>query len=174
MHEASEREDFETALILRDRIRALTNVQKGNLVEYADIGSADFVALSRKNGLICLQVFFIRGGQNCGNVPFFPRQTEDASDSEILEAFLGSFYSTHIPADEIVVSHELENHDFMESALGTRIMTYAKGNKAKIIQMVIENAMASLERKVAMEMSVMNNLKEFQAVFGLKRIPRRI
>ena len=174
MHEASEREDYETALILRDRIRALTNVQKGNLVEYADIGSADFVAVARKNGLICIQVFFIRGGQNCGNVPFFPRQTEDASDSEILEAFLGSFYSTHVPADEIVVSHELENHDFMESALGTRIMTYVKGNKAKIIQMVAENAMASLERKVAMEMSVMNNLKEFQEVFGLKRIPRRI
>lgn len=71
MLEASEKQDYETALVLRDRIRALTNVQQGNLVEYADIKSLDVVALARKGGLICIQVFFIRSGQNCGNAAVF-------------------------------------------------------------------------------------------------------
>lgn len=174
MQEASENQDYETAIVLRDRIKALTNVQQGNLVEYADIKSCDVVAIARKNDLICIQVFFIRSGQNCGNVPFFPKQTEGASDEEVLEAFLGSFYSNHVAPKEIVVSHELENKEFLEEAIGTKINTYQKGNKAKIVQMVVENARASLDRKVALEASVAKNLEEFKEVFNLPRIPQRI
>lgn len=140
MLEASEKQDYETALVLRDRIRALTNVQQGNLVEYADIKSLDVVALARKGGLICIQVFFIRSGQNCGNAPFFPKQAEDATDIEVLEAFLGSFYATHIPPREIAVSQPLENKEFLEKAIGAKINAYSQGNKAKIIQMAVENA----------------------------------
>lgn len=174
MLEASEKQDYETALVLRDRIRALTNVQQGNLVEYADIKSLDVVALARKGGLICIQVFFIRSGQNCGNAPFFPKQAEDATDIEVLEAFLGSFYATHIPPREIAVSQPLENKEFLEKAIGAKINAYSQGNKAKIIQMAVENARASLERKIAMEASVAQNLEEMKEVFNLPRIPRRI
>lgn len=174
MHEASERQDYETALVLRDRIRALTNIQQGNLVEYAAIKSLDVIALARKGDLICIQVFFIRNGQNCGNAPFFPKQTQDAGDVEVLEAFLGSFYSNHIPPKEIVVSHQLENGEFLEEAIGAAIHTSSKGNKAKILKMAEENARASLERKIALEASVTHNLEEFKRVFELPRIPQRI
>lgn len=174
MHEASERQDYETALVLRDRICALTNIQQGNLVEYAAIKSLDVIALARKGDLICIQVFFIRNGQNCGNAPFFPKQTQDAGDVEVLEAFLGSFYSNHIPPKEIVVSHQLENGEFLEEAIGAAIHTSSKGNKAKILKMAEENARASLERKIALEASVTHNLEEFKRVFELPRIPQRI
>ena len=174
MQEASDNMDYETALVLRDRIRALTSVQQGNNVEYADIKSVDMVALARKGELVCIQVFFIRSGQNCGNAPYFPRQTEGASDEEILEAFLGSFYTTHIPPKEIVVSHQLENCVFLEEAIGTRINTYQKGNKAQIMKNVLANAAASLDRRVAEQASVKNNLDEMVKWFGLPRIPQRI
>ena len=174
MLEASEKQDYETALVLRDRIRALTNVQQGNLVEYADIKSLDVVALARKGGLICIQVFFIRSGQNCGNAPFFPKQAEGASDIEVLEAFLGSFYATHIAPREVAVSQPLENKEFLEKAIGAKINAYSQGNKAKIIKMAVENARASLERKIAMEASVAQNLEEMKEVFNLPRLPRRI
>lgn len=174
MQEASDNMDYETALVLRDRIRALTSVQQGNNVEYADIKSVDMVALARKGELVCIQVFFIRSGQNCGNAPYFPRQTEGASDEEILEAFLGSFYTTHIPPKEIVVSHQLENCVFLEEAIGTRINTYQKGNKAQIMKNVLANAAASLDRRVAEHASVKNNLDEMVKWFGLPRIPQRI
>lgn len=174
MLEASEREDFETALVLRDRIRALTSVQSGNNVEYADIQSCDMAAIARKNSLVCIQVFFIRSGQNCGNAAYFPKQTEDASDEEILEAFLGSFYTSHIPPKEIVVSHQLENRDFLEQAIGAKINTYQKGNKGALINTVLKNAEASLDRKIAEEASVKSNLNDFVKYFGLKRIPQRI
>lgn len=174
MQEASDRQDYEQALVFRDRIRALTNVQTGTMVEYATISSCDIVAIARKNDVVCIQVFFIRSGQNCGNVPYFPKQTQGAEDGEILEAFLGSFYSEHIPPIEVIVSQPLENGEFLEEALGTHINTYQKGAKAKLLSNVLDNAYASIDRKMAMEASVKSNLEEMQRVFDLPRLPQRI
>ena len=174
MQEASDRQDYEQALVFRDRIRALTNVQTGTMVEYATISSCDIVAIARKNDVVCIQVFFIRSGQNCGNVPYFPKQTQGAEDGEILEAFLGSFYSEHIPPKEVIVSQPLENGEFLEEALGTHINTYQKGAKAKLLSNVLDNAYASIDRKMAMEASVKSNLEEMQRVFDLPRLPKRI
>lgn len=174
MQEASDRQDYEQALVFRDRIRALTNVQTGTMVEYATISSCDIVAIACKNDVVCIQVFFIRSGQNCGNVPYFPKQTQGAEDGEILEAFLGSFYSEHIPPKEVIVSQPLENGEFLEEALGTHINTYQKGAKAKLLSNVLDNAYASIDRKMAMEASVKSNLEEMQRVFDLPRLPQRI
>lgn len=174
MQEASDNLEFEKAVVLRDRIRALTNVQNGTMVEYANINSCDFVALARKGNMVCIQVFFIRSGQNCGNVPYFPKQIQDAEDGEILEAFLSSFYGEHVPPKEIVLSMELENKEFLEEALSTHINTYQKGPKTKLIQTALNNAYASIDRKVAMEASVKANLEEMARVFDLPRLPKRI
>ena len=174
MQEASVRLDFEQALVFRDRIKALTNVQTGTMVEYANIHSCDIVAIARKGPMVCIQVFFIRSGQNCGNVPYFPKQAQEADNAEILEAFLSGFYTEHVPPKEIIISEELENKEFLEEAIGTRINTYQKGAKAKLLNNVLDNAVASIDRKIAMEASVKNNLEEMQRVFDLPRLPQRI
>ena len=174
MQEASSREDYEAALVLRDRIRALTAIQSRQNVEYAGIKSADVVSLVRDKGVVCIQIFFIRSGQNCGNTPYFPTQTDGAEDREILEAFLSSFYTNHIPPKEVILAEELENKIFLEEALNVKINTYKKGNKAALIKMATENAQASIARKIALEASVKSNLEEFKNIFDLPRIPQRI
>lgn len=174
MNEASAREDYETAIVLRDRIRALTAVQSKQNVEYAGIKSADVIALARDKNLVCIQIFFIRSGQNCGNAPYFPTQTEDASDSEILEAFISSFYTGHVPPKEIVLGQVLENGAFLGEAVGTKIVCFQKGNKARLVAMAEENARASIARRVALMASVENNLRDFKERFGLPDLPRRI
>ncbi len=174
MLEASEAQDYETALLLRDRIRALTNVQQGHKVAYADIESTDVIAVAREQNLVCIQIFFIRSGQNCGNVAYFPKQTDDASDSEILEAFISNFYGTHLPPKEIIVSQTLENQEFLSAAVGAKIRVYQKGDKAALLKTAADNAKASLERKIAAETSLKRNLEEFAQVFGLPRLPQRI
>ena len=174
MNEASAKEDYETAIILRDRIRALTAVQARHNVEYAGIKSADVIALARDKNFVCIQIFFIRGGQNCGNAPFFPTQVEDASDSEVLEAFISSFYTGHVPPKEIIVDVELENADFLSEAVKAKIICVCKGNKAKLVDMARENAIASIARKVALMAGVKDNLQAFKERFGLPTMPQRI
>ena len=174
MCEASKAQDYETALVLRDRIKALTSVQSKQNVEYADIKSADVVALVRDGGVVCIQIFFIRAGQNCGNTPYFPLQTEGASDEEVIEAFLGSFYASHIPPKEIILDREIENRLFWENALNCKIKTYFRGNKFALLTQAKENAKAAIDRKIALEASVKNNLEDFRVKFGLSNIPKRI
>lgn len=174
MQEASERMDYETAAVLRDRIRALTNIQTGHAVEYAGLQSVDVIGLAKKNGLVCIQLFIIRGGQNCGNVPYFPKQVEEAEDGEILEAFISEFYSSHIPPKEIYLAGELENKSFLEDALNVKIQTFTRGEKAKLIENATANALAALERKIAEQTSVKMNLEEMQRCFSLPRLPQRI
>lgn len=174
MQQASDDCDFETAIVYRDRIKALTNVQQGRSVEYGNIRSADVAAIYTAHDRCCIQIFFIRAGQNCGNMAFFPKQAEGAEPSEILEAFLSSFYASHQLPDEIIVSEEPQNKEFLEEALGARINFYRRGVKAKIAANTADNAKEALERKIALETSVLTNLKEMQQVFRLPEMPRRI
>ncbi len=174
MQEASDSCDFETAMVFRDRIRALTNVQQEKSVEYGNIKSADVVAIYVEHNHCCIQIFFIRGGQNCGNIAFFPKQVEDATQNEILGAFLSRFYVSHRLPEEVVVSIEPEDKEFLEQALGVKINLYQRGIKAKIAANITQNAKEALERKIALETSIANNLREMQNIFGLKKIPQRI
>ena len=174
MQEASANTDYETALILRDRIRTLSSIQGGYNVEYADIMSADAVAVAKHKNMVCIQVFFIRSGQNCGNIPYFPKQASDMSEIDILEGFLSTFYAEHIPPKEIYVSKQLENNEFLQEAIGAKINYYKKGNKAKLIERAYENAVAAIERRLAENATVRANLSEMQKYFALPRVPQRI
>lgn len=174
MDEASANEDYETAIILRDRIKALTSVQQGNLVDYAKITSTDFIALWRIGSQACIQIFFVRGGQNMGNIPYFPKQTEDASDEEILEAFVSNFYVDHLAPKEIVTSKTLPNKDLLQNAIRAKINTYQKNEKFRIIKRVEENAKITLEKKISENASNEQIWQELTEYFGLKKIPNRI
>ncbi|HCU58573.1 MAG TPA: excinuclease ABC subunit C [Alphaproteobacteria bacterium] len=174
MMEASENLDYEKALVLREQIKALSAVQGGGSVLYGKLDSVDVIGLYRQKGLASIEVFVYRGGQNYGNVSYFPKQTEDAEDSEIMEAFISEFYTNHIPPKEIYVSHTFDGQDFLQLALKTKILSFEKGDKAKLIENAVLNAKAALERKLSETTSIKQNLIEMAEVFELPRIPQRI
>ena len=174
MEQASINEDFETAIVLRDRIRALTGIQNHANLEYSSLKSVDVIGVVQKDGLYCVELFFIRGGQNCGNTPYFIKNQQDVTISEVLEAFLSSFYSAHIIPKEIIISEDIENKEFLEDALNTKINTYQKGNKFRLIDSVKKNAALALERKLQETKSIKDNLKEMMQYFELKQMPKRI
>ena len=84
MTEASEAMDFELAAVYRDRLRALTFIQGSQAIHAEKLGDADLFALACKGGTMCIQAFFIRGGQNWGHRSFFPAHTDDVPEDEVL------------------------------------------------------------------------------------------
>ena len=149
MQKASDEENFEQAIILRERIKALTGIQTHANLEYSGLKSVDIVGIAEKDDWYCIEIFFIRGGQNCGNAPYFIKKTEEAVSSEVLEAFLSTFYTNHLTPKEIYISEAIENKDFLEEALGVRIETFSKGNKFKLTENAKKNALAAIERRLA-------------------------
>ncbi|MCQ2740945.1 MAG: excinuclease ABC subunit UvrC [Alphaproteobacteria bacterium] len=174
MMAASEKLEYEKALSLRDRIRALSTIQSRQNVEYSGLVSADIIGVARESNLTAVEIFFVRSGQNCGNAVYFPEQAEEASNAEILEAFISEFYTTHTAGKEIIVSEDFENIAFLEQAVQSKIVCPKSGNKFKLAQFSVKNATDAIRRKVAMEASVKNNLEEFRLRFGLEKVTERM
>ena len=173
MEKASANLDFEKAMILRDRIRALSVVQSNQNVEYSGVVSADIIGVAEENGIFGIEIFFIRSGQNCGNAVYFPMQADGADKSEVLEAFLSDFYANHQPAKEIVVGENLDT-DFWSKTISAKLIAPKQGNKLKLLNYAKQNAVDAIRRKVALDASSKHNLEEFKSYFGLSKIPERI
>lgn len=87
MHKAAEALDFERAAMLRDRIRALAQMQESSVINPASLHDADVFGIWQEAGQACIQVFFIRGGRNNGNRSFFPAHTKDEEPGDALRLY---------------------------------------------------------------------------------------
>ncbi len=99
MTAASEALDFEAAARLRDRVKAMSQIQASQGINPATFAEADLFAAYSEGGQACIQVFFFRAGQNWGNRPYFPRLPEGMELPEMLGSFVGQFYDER-PAPE--------------------------------------------------------------------------
>lgn len=180
MQAASEALEFERAGALRDRIKALTSVQTSQGINPRGVDEADVIALYMDNGLACVQVFFIRAHQNWGNQDFYPRVGADIDAAEVLEAFIGQFYDSKVPAKHLILSHSLENEDLMSEALSGKlgrklnIVVPQRGEKAELVAGAVRNARESLARKMSETATQAKLLKGLAEAFDLDGPPQRI
>ncbi|WP_224816218.1 excinuclease ABC subunit UvrC [Hasllibacter sp. MH4015] len=180
MAEASKEMEFERAAALRDRIRALTNVQSAQGINPRGVREADVIALHMEGGQACVQVFFIRANQNWGNKDYYPRVGPDIEEPEVLEAFLGQFYDSKDVPRQIILSHPVENMDLMADALSTKrgtrveILVPQRGEKMELVEGARRNARESLGRQMAESQAQGKLLKGLAEAFDLDAPPKRI
>lgn len=180
MAEASEAMEFERAAALRDRIKALTQVQTAQGINPQGVNEADIIALHMEGGQACVQVFFIRANQNWGNRDYYPRVGADVDAAEVLEAFIGQFYDTREPPRQLILSNEIENPDLMAEALSGKIgrkvelLVPQRGEKAELVDGALRNARESLARKMAETATQTKLLQGLVEAFDLPKSPERI
>lgn len=180
MEDASKRLDFERAAVLRDRIKALTQIQTVQGVNPRLVKEADIIGLHEEGGQACVQVFFIRGHQNWGNHAYFPRTGSGAGKNEILQAFLGQFYSNKTPAKLILLSNSIDDPELMEDMLSgrrgstVRIAVPMRGEKALLAEQAVRNAREALAMKVAESATHAKLLAGLGQFAGLQQPPARI
>jgi excinuclease ABC subunit C len=180
MQAAAEAMEFERAAALRDRIRALTNVQSAQGINPRGVAEADVVAVHLEGGQACVQVFFIRAHQSWGNRDFYPRTGAGAEESEILQAFLAQFYDDREPPRLILTSHAVEDPDLLGDLLSDRagrkveLAVPQRGEKAELVENAARNAKESLGRRLAENTAQGKLLAGLAEVFGLEAPPRRI
>ena len=180
MNEAAERMDYELAAVYRDRLRALTYIQGTQTIQAEGLGDADVFALACKGGTMCIQAFFIRGGQNWGHRSFFPAHTADVPEAEVLASFLMQFYEEVPPPRMILVDRGLTEQDLLCEALSEQsgrkvtIRVPQRGDQVRMIAQARRNAEEELDRRLA-ETSTQNaNLRALAELFELEGPPQRI
>ena len=180
MNIAAEAMEYERAAALRDRIKALTQVQTAQGINPQATEEADVIGLHINGGQACVQVFFIRANQNWGNHDYYPRISGEEDPSEIMEAFVGQFYSDREPPRAIILSHGLDNDDLMAEALAEKlgrkveIIIPQRGEKAELVQGALRNARESLARKMSETATQGKLLKGLAEAFDLAKVPKRI
>lgn len=180
MEEHSQKMEYEEAARYRDRIAALTQIQSHQSINIASIADADVIGLYREGNLCCVQIFFFRHGHNYGNKSYFPINTEEESEADIIAVFIGQFYQTNVPPKQLLLSHPIQSNSALEEALsnvaGHKVAIHVPkiGDKAKIIQEAIKNAKEALDRKMAEHASKTVLFKEIQTLFALPDLPKRI
>jgi excinuclease ABC subunit C len=180
MEAAAEALDFESAAIMRDRLRALTFIQGSQAIHAEGVGDADIFALANKNGVMGIQAFFIRGGQNWGHRSFFPTHTQDVDEAEVLTSFLAQFYEDVPPPRTILLDRELPEGALLAEALAERaggkvtITLPQRGDRVRLIKQAARNAVEALDRRLAETTTQGKLLREVAELFELPEPPQRI
>lgn len=182
MAAASAAQDYEQAAEWRDRIKALTSIQSHQDINIDGIGDADVLAITRREGKTCVQVFFFRGGQNFGNRSYFPRHDAEEGDAAILSVFMAQFYQSKPVPKDILVNVEPAERDLLEQALGAReapprrihIHCPSRGDKKRLVDFAMHNADGALSRHLAERQGETVLLAGVADLFGLDAPPRRI
>ena len=180
MAEAAEKRDYELAAVYRDRLRALTYVQGSQTVHAEGLGDGDIFALASNSGQMCIQAFFIRGGQNWGHRSFFPAHTADVPEDEVLASFLVQFYEDVPPPRRILLDRQLAESALIAEALSERAERKVelemphRGSRKKLVDQASRNAVEALERRLAESTTQFKLLRELADTFELAEPPKRI
>ncbi len=179
MTKAAEAMDYELAAVYRDRLKALTFVQNSGMSAQG-VEEADIFALASEGGAMCIQAFFIRGGQTSGSHSIFPVHTAEVSEEEVLFSFLAQFYEDVPPARLLLLDRPLEEAVLLEEALGikigrrVRIEVPQRGGRTKLIEEARRNAAEALARRQAESTGQAKLLRGIAELFDLDGPPDRI
>jgi len=180
MNQAADSLDFERAARLRDRLKAMSQVQSSQGVNPSTFDEADLFAAYAEGGQTCIQVFFFRAGQNWGNRPYFPRHVPDMALADVLESFIGQFYDERAAPKLLLTSEELPGKALLAEALTLRaggkveISMPQRGEKREIMDRALVNAREQLGRRLAENSAQAQLLEGVAEVLGLDTAPRRI
>jgi excinuclease ABC subunit C len=180
MDEAAGNLDYEAATVYRDRIRALTQIQQHQGINPQTVTEADIFAAWAEGGQTCVQVFFIRAGQNWGNRAYFPRHDRELSTEEVLDAFLAQFYEDRQPPRLVLLSHDAPGKALLAEALTIRagrkvaVGVPRRGEKRELVDHALTNAREASGRRLAESSTQRKLLDGVAEVFGLEQAPERI
>lgn len=172
--------DFEQAAVYRDRLRALTFIQGSQAINAEGVADADVFALDCKAGTVCIQAFFIRGGQNWGHRAFFPAHTADVPEAEVLASFLMQFYEEVPPPRLVLVGAAPAEADLLGEALSARagrkvqIKVPQRGDQRRLMEQARRNAREALDRRMAESTTQGRIFQEMADLFELEGPPQRI
>lgn len=147
MEEASENLEFEEAIKYRELLSSVRAIaQKQKITDYEG-EDKDVIAMAREGEDVVVQVFFVRGGRLIGREHFHMKNTQDETNSMILDSFVKQFYAgTPYLPKEIMLQEPIEDEkligEWLSGKRGSKVyLTNPKiGMKEKLVDLAARNA----------------------------------
>ena len=176
MNTAAANQDYEQAAMFRDRMQALRQVQAKQFVSDFSVDDADIVALASDGIAHCINLVMIRGGRHLGDKSYFPKNSQDADDAEMVEAFISQHYVAQNTPPLIVCGVDLDAKP-LETLLAeqasrkVRIQSNTIGDKRVWLKMAQTNAEIALSQQ---QMNSSNQLARLLALRDALHLPETV
>ncbi len=153
MEKAAERQDFERAATLRDLVKSLVRyMEKQKIVTDPGVDQ-DIIGTYVENDIICCEIFQVRNGKLIGKIDFNYEYNQNVPLEEFISTFITNYYqkTENLPL-EVIVEKEPLDFEIIEAWLSekkgkkVKINQPYKGRKKELMELVIKNAMAFMDR----------------------------
>jgi excinuclease ABC subunit C len=182
---AAEREDYERAAVLRDKIRAIERTMESQKMAAFARTELDLVGLARQDSQAAVQLFAIRNGKLIGRDVYLLDAARDAGDDEVIEGFLLQYYTraTSVPSQVFIPSRLSETADveaFLAARRGGPVHLHVpqRGEKRELMALATRNASETLAREQARWLADQGKtlvaLEELAEALGVPGPPLRI
>ena len=137
--------NFEMARDLKKELEYISVILDKQKVELHDYINRDVIAAFLDDGLVSVQILFLRSGKIIGghNDKFY--LISDIADE--LNTYILNFYSKHEIPKEILVEN-IMNSEILSELLNTKVYNPIKGKKKNLLDMAKTNAKISLEQEL--------------------------
>ncbi len=127
MQAAAEKLEFELAASYRNQIQNIAKVREQQVIEGGSERDADIIAAVMEQGVWCVALAMVRGGRHLGDRHFFPKNTEEVSGAEVLEAFIEQHYQDKPIPPRIILNQPLDTGALCE------LLSVQAGHKVRVI-----------------------------------------
>ncbi len=178
MNAASAAMRYEEAAVFRDQIAALRKVREKQFVS-GEGEDTDVIAFGQAAGIVCVNLVMIRGGRHLGDKNFFPRNADDSSPAQAIEAFVLQHYLQHSMPQRIVAGADIAARPLEQLLSGragrkVRISTRTSGSRKAWLEMAARNAQLGAEQALGMQATQGARLTALQQALGLPETAQRI
>ncbi len=179
MMNASSNLDFELAVKIRDKIRAIEKIKNKQKVVAYKISEQDIIALCGNQRKTSIEVFEFKDGNLCEAKNFLL----DASENQIhtrTEFVKQYYFEKEFVPKVIILDGKIEDQEmiekFLESKKGSRvkILIPQRGENFNLVQMCKNNAYENLLKESDFENKYEMCLEDLKNVLNLKSMPRNI
>ena len=181
MEAAAEREEFEEAARVRDRLFKIERMLEKQRITQTSATEQDVIGLARQGAGVDLQILFVRGGLLIGRKDFFWPQSADASDKELVRSAIEQFYNKDgQPPKEVLIPADLDDTALIEQWLSdkrgesVRVLAPERGVKHQLVLLAEENAAAAAADHLRDEELDRQAGEELKRLLRLDHTPRRI
>lgn len=179
MQELSENLQFEEAAKLRDRIRAIKNLEEKQKVVSINVPEEDVFALVNSNKKACFEVIRFEHGKLTDTEFWLIDSVDDLAQSrfELIERYysMRERIPSRIAVDGEIADEELLK-SFLESKRGKKLefIHPQKGEHLSIVNMCISNANEHLAQQQGRLGKELATLEELRGLLGLEKLPEYI
>ncbi|MBS7808265.1 excinuclease ABC subunit UvrC [Variovorax sp. PCZ-1] len=151
----AEKLEFELAAELRNQISALSRVLHTQAMDTAEDKDVDILAAKVQGGKACVNLAMVRGGRHLGDRPYFPAHVDDASTTDVLEAFIAQHY-IDVPAPPVLILSEKVDTELIgllteQTGIKITALHQPREQRKAWLEMAQKNADIQLARLLAEE-----------------------